>query len=84
MPQCSKAIEDALRNRFHIDVLEVTDEGNLHAGHQHQGHGHFRIMIRSSDFSGKTAVEIHRMIYNALQTYLGHGIHALAIDAKPS
>lgn len=38
MPQCSKAIEDALRNRFHIDVLEVTDEGNLHAGHQHQGH----------------------------------------------
>lgn len=75
-------IETALRTSFQVSALEVTDEGHLHVGHQ--GHGHFRIMIRSSDFAGKSAVQIHRMIYNVLQAYLGHGIHALAIDAKAS
>lgn len=62
--------------------LEVLDEGHQHIGHAGEGSGHFRVRIVSAAFAGKSAVERHRVVYAALHELMGHGIHALAIEAR--
>lgn len=62
-------------------TLEVIDEGHLHVGHAGEGTGHFRVRIASDAFAGKTRVQQHRLVYDALAGLMGHGIHALAIEA---
>lgn len=62
--------------------LEVIDEGHLHLGHAGEGQGHYRVRIVSATFVGKAAIQRHRMVYDALGDLIGHGIHALAIEAR--
>ena len=62
--------------------LEVMDEGHLHIGHAGEGSGHFRVRIISDAFDGKNAIQRHRLVYAALSDLIGHGIHALAIEAR--
>ena len=64
--------------------LDVVNESHLHAGHTSSpgtGESHFRVLIVSSAFEGKTRVERHRMINAALADELKDGVHALAIKA---
>lgn len=62
--------------------LEVLDEGHLHIGHAGEGSGHFRVRIVSAAFAGKKPIQRHRLVYAAVEDLIGHGIHALAIDAR--
>lgn len=62
--------------------LEILDEGHLHIGHAGEGSGHFRVRIVSDAFAGKNAIQRHRLVYSALNDLIGHGIHALAIEAR--
>lgn len=62
--------------------LEVLDEGHLHIGHAGAGSGHFRVRIASAAFAGKTRIQQHRLVYDALADLMGNGIHALAIEAR--
>ncbi|MGH8235257.1 MAG: BolA family protein [Rhodanobacteraceae bacterium] len=71
-----------LRDAFAPSTLEVIDESHLHIGHAGEGTGHFRVRIVSDVFAGKTHVEQHRLVYGALAALMGHGIHALAIEAR--
>lgn len=64
--------------------LEVLDEGHLHIGHAGEGSGHFRVRIASAAFAGKTRIEQHRMVYEALADLMANGIHALAIESQAS
>lgn len=75
-------IRARLQGAFAPGTLEVIDEGHLHVGHAGEGSGHFRVRITSAMFAGKTLVQQHRMVYAALDDLMGHGIHALAIEAK--
>lgn len=80
----SKArIEDILTQIFDPVFLEVVDESAKHAGHPgaSQG-GHFKVIMASTRFEGKTLLEAHRMIYRALEPLKGT-IHALAIQIRP-
>jgi BolA protein len=63
--------------------LELTDDSALHAGHEGAkgGGGHYRLTIVSQQFSGKSTVARHRMIYAALGPMMQQQIHALAIRA---
>lgn len=67
--------------------LEVIDESGLHHGHagaNGTGFGtHFRVRITSQLFTGKSPVARHRLVYDALQDFMGQGLHALAIEAQP-
>jgi len=76
-------IRARLRQAFSPATLEVMDEGHLHVGHPGEGTGHFRGRIASAAFAGKTRVQQHRMVYDALAGLMGHGIHALAIEVVP-
>jgi BolA protein len=63
--------------------LEIVDESRAHAGHEgaKSGGGHYRLVIVSPEFAGKTAQLRHRMVYEALGPMMKHEIHALAITA---
>lgn len=76
------AIYQQLQERFHPQQLEVIDESHMHVGHPgHQGAGHFAIVIAAEAFKGKSLIERHRMVYEALADLMGPEIHALRIKA---
>ena len=78
-------ITGKLTEAFRPDALKVVDESHLHkghAGHRPEGESHFRVKITAEAFRGKSRVEAHRMIYDAVKTEIAEGLHALAIEAK--
>ncbi len=63
-------------------VLEIQDDSALHAGHAgNTGGGHFTLKIVSSQFSQKSQIIRHRLIYQALTDLIPQQIHALSIIA---
>ena len=80
----AEAMTAALQERLAPQQLEVIDESYQHAGHagaNGTGHGtHFRVRIACPAFDGKTRVQRHRLVYDALQDFIDQGVHALAIE----
>ena len=76
-------IEQILRQTLAATVVEVEDESALHVGHAGaaSGGGHYRVMVVSPLFEGKSLVARHRMVYDALATEMQRTIHALALTA---
>jgi len=81
-------LETRMREKLMIALqptrLDVVNESHLHAGHSSSpgtGESHFRVLIVSSAFAGKTRIERHRMVNDALADELKDGVHALAIKA---
>ena len=74
-------IESALRERLAAAHVEVIDESHLHAGHAgaREGGGHFRAVVVSVQFEGKSPVERQRIVYRALDDAMGTEIHALSM-----
>jgi BolA protein len=78
-------ITRALQERFAPAHLTVTDESHQHAGHagwREGGETHFRLDIVSEAFSGKSRVERHRLVNEAMAEAFSTGLHALAIRAR--
>lgn len=73
-------IRSRLQSVFDPTALDVVDEGHLHIGHAGEGSGHLRVRISGAAFAGKTRVQQHRLVYDALADLMGQGIHALAIE----
>jgi BolA protein len=64
--------------------LDVVNESHLHAGHRSSpgtGESHFRVLIVSEAFTGKSRVERHRIVNDLLSNELKNAVHALAIKA---
>ncbi len=76
-------IRERLSAAFAPTVLEIVDDSASHAGHAgaRGGGGHFNVRIVSGEFSGKSLVQRHRMVYDALGEAMQHEIHALSIQA---
>ncbi len=76
-------IEAALRSALAPESLAVVDDSAAHAGHAGAREGrHFSVTICSTRFEGLGRVARHRLVYDALQTLMPRGIHAVAIDAR--
>lgn len=76
-------IERALQAALAPERLEVQDDSHLHAGHAGAREGrHFTVRIVSARFAGQGRVARHRLVYDALQSLIPRGIHALAIEAR--
>ena len=54
-----------------IDIQDLAGDGN-----------HYSATITSSQFSGKSKIEQHKMVYNSLKGRMGNELHALAIKTK--
>jgi BolA protein len=78
-------IARTLEERLQPTRLSVLDESHQHVGHggwREGGETHFRVDIVSDAFSGKSRVERHRLVNDALKGAFDRGLHALAIQAK--
>jgi BolA protein len=77
-------IAEKLTKAFAPESIEVVDQSSLHAGHagaKPGGETHFSVHIVAQAFRGKSRLERHRMINQALSAELKGGVHALAIRA---
>jgi BolA family transcriptional regulator, general stress-responsive regulator len=78
------AIREKLAAALAPTRLDLIDESARHAGHagaRPQGESHFRITIVASAFAGKSRIERHRLVFQALGSLMESDIHALAITA---
>lgn len=76
-------LESLLRQRLAFLFplqLELIDDSAKHAGHSgaREG-GHYRLLIVSNEFAGKSTLQRHRLIYDALGELMRSRIHALSI-----
>jgi stress-induced morphogen len=77
-------IRKKLTEAFAPAALEVVNDSHRHAGHAGSpgtGESHFTIKVVSAAFAGKSRLERHRMVNQALAAELAGKIHALAIAA---
>jgi len=76
------SIEDDIRNKMqaalHPQHLEVINESNNH-NVPRGSESHFKLVVVSPEFTGKTLVARHRMINQLLADELAGKIHALAL-----
>lgn len=83
-PERVELIRERLSAALHPDALDIVDESHRHAGHAgaRSGGGHFKVKITADAFAGKTLIQRHRLVYDALGDAMQKEIHALSIDAK--
>ena len=76
-----RRLEGILEEKFQPLHLEVLDDSAKHAGHAgaRQGGGHYIVTLVADLFEGKTLVDQHRMVNEALKDLFGKDIHALAL-----
>lgn len=77
------AIRERLQNALSPQRLDIADDSHLHAGHAGaaSGGGHFSVVIVAPGFDGRSGIERHRMVYQALSDLMPREIHALSIKA---
>ena len=82
------SIEAVMREKLMVELrptrLDVINESELHAGHRSSpgtGESHFRVLIVSAAFAGKSRVERHRLVNAVLADEVGKRVHALALNA---
>ena len=54
-----------------VEIQDLAGDGN-----------HYSATVTSSQFSGKSKIEQHKMVYNSLKGKMGNELHALAIKTK--
>jgi len=74
MPMLPIQIKDLILQSFPDAQIELTDlKGD---------HDHFAGVITSKAFVGKTRVQQHQMVYDALQGHMGTTLHALSLKTQ--
>ena len=78
-------IREKLLGSFQPIRLEVISESHLHAGHRGSpgtGESHFRVLMVSAQFAGKSRLQRHRLVNEALAAELAGKVHALALELR--
>jgi len=77
-------IKEKLTTALAPTHLDIIDESHKHAGHAgaQAGGGHFIVTIVSPQFTEKSLIERHRMVYDAIGELMNTAIHALSINAQ--
>ena len=69
-----KEIENLIKEAMpdaSIEIQDLAGDGN-----------HYSAPVTSSEFSEKSKIEQHKMVYNSLKGKMGNELHALAIKTK--
>ena len=76
MPMDQGEIERLIKARFPDAVVEIRDLA---------GDGdHYAARVETSAFKGKSRVQQHQMVYDALGGRMGGVLHALALTTAPA
>ena len=54
-----------------VDMQDLAGDGN-----------HYSATVTSGEFTGKSKIEQHKMVYNSLKGKMGNELHAFAIKTK--
>ncbi len=76
MPIAKKNLEKILAENFpsaKIEVIALVDDDN-----------HYSVKIIDKIFAGKTRVEQHKLVNNALKEILGDVLHAMQLKTSPN
>ncbi|KAI9280383.1 bola-like protein-domain-containing protein [Sporodiniella umbellata] len=82
------SIETKVSQSLNPSILELLNESHLHAHHaamkgNTNKETHFKMVVVSDNFQGKSLMQRHRMVYGLLTDELqNQGLHALSISAK--
>ena len=68
--EIEKLIKEAMPDAK-IEFQDLAGDGN-----------HDSATVTSAEFSGKSKIEQHKMVYNSLKGKMGNELHALAIKTK--
>ncbi|WKJ89511.1 BolA family protein [Methylomonas montana] len=75
-------IRQKLEEAFKPELIEIIDHSAAHAGHAgNKGGGHYHVTLVSAQFEGKSLVQRHQLVYQALGDMMKDEIHALGINA---
>ncbi len=75
MPMDANEIEKLIRDRFPgatVAIKDLAGDGD-----------HFAAHVVAPQFKGKTRVQQHKMVYDALDGRMGGVLHALALTTAP-
>ena len=70
LEEIEKLIKEGLPDAI-VEIQDLAGDGN-----------HYSATVISSQFSGKSKIEQHKMVYNSLKGKMGNELHALAIKTK--
>jgi stress-induced morphogen len=70
-------MKKALEGAFGSEHLVIEDESHQHSGPRSETH--FKVLIVSELFSGKSRMERQRAVYECLKSELESGLHALTL-----
>ena len=74
MPMDAGAIENLIKESLpdaEVTIQDLAGDGD-----------HYAALVVSSAFAGKTRVQQHQMVYQALQGRMGGELHALALQTS--
>ncbi|ESS73511.1 transcriptional regulator, BolA protein family [Methyloglobulus morosus KoM1] len=76
-------IQATINTALQPDFLDIIDDSQAHAGDPgaQNGAGHYVVSIVSKQFVGCSMVQRHRLVYDALASFMPTEIHALRIKA---
>ncbi|KAF3982383.1 MAG: BolA family transcriptional regulator [Methylococcales symbiont of Hymedesmia sp. n. MRB-2018] len=75
-------IKQQLTTALKPESIELIDDSAAHAGHAGaKGGGHYNVTIVAQIFDGKSLLQRHQLIYQALSELMKKDIHALGINA---
>jgi stress-induced morphogen len=75
MPMPAAEIERLIREAIpdaHVTIDDLRGDGDHYAAH-----------VVSAAFKGKTRVQQHQMVYQALKGRMGNELHAMALQTSP-
>jgi stress-induced morphogen len=72
MPMAANEIEKLIREAFPDAEVTITDLAG--------DNDHYAAMVTSGAFKGKTRVQQHQMVYDALKGRMGGVLHALSLQ----
>lgn len=85
--QVEKRIRDKLTAAFAPARLVIENDSHKHAHHlaargeANTGETHFTVTIISEAFAGRSRIDRHRLVHQALAEELAGPVHALAVKA---
>ena len=80
----AETIQQKLNEALKPTRLDITDDSARHAGHSGAaaaGESHFKVTVVSEAFEGKSRIERHMLVNEALAQELRGPIHMLQIKA---
>jgi BolA protein len=79
----TERIRAKLKEVLKPELIEIIDQSPAHAGHagNRKGGGHYFVTIIADAFEGKSMLQRHQLIYQALDDMMKEEIHALGINA---